>query len=767
MRTPNYSRYAAQGIISSMLILIGSLMTSQAVRAAELIQNGTFDGGMTGWKVAPKLNGWDPCSSSTTPSLSPTIFGYSGVLFYQDLNVANVSLRSLDLTVGIKKLYASEVSSFAVYLDYATSSLQIKRIMALCPANASLPDSIYTNINISVAIPGDATKLVRLLIGVLDGNNGFNLNEVSLTAAGLVPGPLPTIGSVSPSRGGYYSATESGLITIRGSNLGTTGQVFLAESPMEIVPASSAPWPSAQIVSWNPTQVVARVVEPMSSGKVYLLSGGVESQGDFYFTISSPSFSLTAVEAERTVLRGQTLTALFRLDLLNGFHTDGGVSCMVVAPVFGPPPSTPLFDSGGFSFELDTSALTNGDYVGMAQSLEGSSYARWAPFALKVRSITNIAFTVGYPPTSITSLAVPNQGEFTYDFNYNLIDNTGASFGTGGATPPVTIVSDNPAAVMVINGGFGPRLFAVGEGTAHLLFSTPNGYSRTLSVTVTLPISPRFTSASVFPYISDNSGLSTNTIVWQATEDLTWVGYEGMVPFPLDKIERDWVNHGATWTFGVPEGAAPGTYLFDAQLGDSLTKSFVALTVTNAPSKGQIAGSIFTVASTGFFMHETMGNLEFYDATTGVIVRTNQVQNYNSDSYLASYLTPGAYRLRWVPMFSAMSPQWYPQAASFAQAATIQVLAGTTVSNINFYQRPKIVPPSEFNLPAPRNNGSELSFPMLTTYGVTYILEYKDGLGDAPWLPAQSLFGNGSRLAISDPAPSPVRRFYRLRMQAP
>jgi hypothetical protein len=37
------------------------------------------------------------------------------------------------------------------------------------------------------------------------------------------------------------------------------------------------PIPSAQIVSWTSTQVVARVVEPMSSGKVYLLAENVES----------------------------------------------------------------------------------------------------------------------------------------------------------------------------------------------------------------------------------------------------------------------------------------------------------------------------------------------------------------------------------------------------------------------------------------------------------------------------------------------------------
>ena len=750
-----------------LLVLAASLAWTQPVRGVELIENGSFATGMTGWKVAPKLAGWNPyATNDASVSLSPSDYSYAGILFYQDLNVTNASLASVALTVGLEKNYGSSGNSVAVYLDYATTNLQVKRLMVLNPENASFPDSVYTNLSANISLPAEASKVVRLLVSILDRNSSFNLNLASLSASGLSAAPLPTLTLVFPSTGAYYSTTNSGLITLRGSNLGTTGQVFVGTAPMEVVPFNgTAPLITAQIISWNNTQVVARVVEPMSSGQVFLLSGGVESQGDCYFTITSPLFTFSAVYPESTVLRGQTITAPFRVDLLNGFQSASGLSAMLVSPVYAPPAITPLFRSGGYSFDFDTADLTNGDYIGLAQTLEDNSYARWAPFMLKVRSITNINFTAGYPPAAISSVVVTSQKEFTYDFSYQLVDNLGATFTSSGPAP-VTITSDNPSVVMVANGNFGPRLFALTGGAANLLFSTPNGYSKTLPVTVSLPEAPKFTIVpGASPIAADNSGLSTNTTYWQATEDPTEVGYEGTASFSSDGIYYDYVNHAVTWTFGVPEATPPGTYLLHAAL-DNVTESYATITVVNAASKGQIAGSILTVDSGGFFMHETMGNIEIYNASTGTIVRTNSVGNFNSDTYLASYVTPGSYRVRWVPMGSG-TPQWYPQATNFAGAATIQVLAGQTVTNINFYQRPAPTPPSNLSLPAPVANGTERKFHLPTVFGVLYVLEYKDNLNDTVWKTAQSLDGNGSTLVIADPAPTAPRRYYRIRMQTP
>lgn len=758
--------------LAALTALAVGLLGLQKVQAVELLQNGSFTLGMAGWKTAPKSGDWSPLSDGAVVLYPPT-GGYWGPVLYQNLNVSNVGGKTLTLAARLVSVYPCTGRTVAVYLDYATASSQTKRILALNPDDAQFSLG-YTMVSTNITMPGEAVKLVRLVVGTLDSSQ-FAANLFSLTGSGVSSGALPTLAGITPCAGPYYSATNSGLVTLRGSNFGAvTGQVLTATAPLDAVGLPGyVSIPSAQIVSWTSTQVVARVVEPMASGKVYLLAENVESQGEFSFTVTSPTFTVSAVDREVTALQGQTVTALFRVDTLNGFQTANGMTFMTTMPVFASFMSTPLFGSGGFSLDLDTASLTAGDYPGVVQSMEDYSYARFTPYTLKVRLITNIAFTVGYPAVSITSLTLTNQNEFTYEFSYQMTDNTGAPFNVsaGGAAPPtLNVTSDNPAVVKVFTGSFGPRFFAAAGGTANLVFTTADGYAKSLPVTVSLPGAQVFTSGSIAPASADNSGASTNGIFWQATEDMNWIGYEGMASFSLDGIVRDYVNHSATWTFGVPTATPPGTYLLYAQIGSDAapTKSFVMLNVVNAADKGQVAGSILTVDAGGsFMMQETMGNLELYDSSTGAGVSTNFIQNFNSTAYLASYLEPGSYRLRWVPMFTTLAPQWYPQAATFAQAAPIQVQAGQTVSNINFYVRPVPVPPVNISLPTPTVNGTELSFNTPTVAGVVYCLEYKDSLADPQWKPALTITGTGGTLVLADPAAAASQRFYRLRMQAP
>jgi major membrane immunogen (membrane-anchored lipoprotein) len=759
--------------LTALAALVAGLLSKDVSGATELIQNGSFSAGMAGWKVAPSLAGWNPCSGSTV-ALYPPAYGYSGLVLYQNLNVPSVSGQTLTLSLGLQMVMGTSGKTIAVYLDYATASSQVKRSLVLNPDDSVFPTG-FTNVSTTVTLPAEAAKLVRLVVAKMDMGQ-FNANLISLTSTGLTPGPVPVLASICPSAGGYYSATNSGMTTIRGSNFGTTtGQVWIATAPVEAAGLPGvAPIPTAQIASWNNTQIVARVVEPMASGKVYVLAGNVESQGECSFAVTSPTFTVSPLAPEITVVRGQKVTALFRVDFLNGFQTANGVSFMMTMPVYTPSSSLPLFRSGGCSFDIDTTSLANGVYLGTAQSMEDHSYARFTPFTLKVRSITNIVFSVGYPATPITSLTVTSQNEFSYNFSYALVDDTGATLTTSPEGPSasrlVTAVSDNPAVVQTIAGNFGPRYFAVGGGSANLVFTTANGYTKSLPVTANLPSAPRFIAAAISPSQADNSGLSTNSVYWQATEDVTWIGYEGMASFSFDQITHDYNNHSATWVFGVPAGTPPGTYVLDAELGNDSTmpRSYVFFDVSNTPSRGQIAGAILTVDSgSSFMMQETLGNLELYDATSGAGRSTNFIQNFNSSSYLASYLQPGSYKARWVPMNTAAAPQWYPQAPSFALATALPVQAGQTLSNVNFYVRP--VPAAQTNLclPAPVFNGSELVFSAPTIAGVTYILEYKDSLADSQWKAAQTITGTGNSIVLADAASGGPSRFYRLRMQTP
>jgi len=741
----------------------------------ELLRNGSFAGGMDGWKVNPALPGWNPWFSGEV-ALHPPSYSFNGMLFYQNLNVAGVSGKTLTVSLSLQNAYALAGNAIAVDLDYATAGGQIKRLEVLNPDNASVP-MVYSNVTADFTLPAEASKVVRLSI-VKKNNGQFSTTNVSLAGVGLTAGNVPVITSTSTACGYYHSSTNSGLLTITGHDFGAAaGQVLIGTAPAGAV-GRSVISPAAQVVSWSVTQAVVSVVEPMRSGSIYLMADSVESDGDLSFGVLSPNFTVDMVNPDITVVRGETASVLLHVAFLNGFQTAGGVSFMLTDPQCTWRASQPLFRSGGYSLDLDTSTLTNGVYSGVAQSLS-ETYARFTPFTLHVVGITNINFysSSGSP---ITSLLVTNQNEFTYTIDYQLVDSTGQPYvsATVGPPqlPPVTVTSDNPGVVMTVAGNFGPRFFAVNDGSANLTFATPDGFSKSLPVTVGITMSPRFLVGSISPGVADNSGLSTNTIYWQGTIYPSWRSYEGNSSFSFDGVVPNPDNHSTSWTFGVPAGTPPGTYLFNSSFDgySSSANRFVTLTVANVSSRGQIAGQILVVDSGGsYMMQEINGNLELYNDATGAGVVTNNISNFNTSAYNIGYIQPGSYRVRFVPMYSLSGPQWYPNATSFAQAATVTVSAGQTATNINFYLAPIPTPPPNFLLPWPAAHrpgvpGSDWDFGLGTTVsGVTYYLEYKDSLGDAQWTIAQTITGDGGPGILADKAASSPQRFYRLRMVAP
>ena len=761
------------------LFCLGSLLVlALRLPAAELLRNGSFAGGLNAWKINPALSDWSPWQSGAV-SLHPPGYGFTGIVLYQNLNVPSVAGKTLTVTASLQKAYAPSGRTVAVYVDYATAAGQIKRLTVLNPDNAWF-QSDYTNMTADFTLPAEAAKLVRLSLAKLISGD-FSTTNVSLSGSGLTAGNVPAITSISTAAGPYYSTTNSGLLTLWGHDFGAaTGQVFIGTSPAGAV-GQSIGAPAAQVVSWNNTQAVVSVVEPMCSGGIYLLADSVESDGDFSFTLLSPNFTVDVVNPNITVVRGQTATVLLKVVFLNGFQTAGGVSFMMTTPSYAPPSSPPLFRSGGYSIDLDTTSLTNGTYAGMVQSLS-ETYARFTPFTLNVTSITNINFYTnsGLSNVTISSFVVTNQNEFTYNFSYQLLDNTGQPYGAsaaGSPSPsPVTVTSDNPAVVSVATGNFGPRYFAASDGLAHLTFATPDGCSNSLAVTVSLGTGPRFTVGSILPTIADNSGLSTNTIYWQGTADPTWIGYEGSAGFSFDNRVGDYDMHSVTWTFGVPAGTPPGNYLLYSTIGDGslVPKSVVTLTVVNDATRGQVAGAIEVIDASGNpMMQEINGNLEIYDAGTGLGAVTNMIANFNTSTYSVGYLRPGSYRIRFVPMNTSMAPQWYPNATNFAQAATVSVAAGQTATNVNFYLAPVCAPPASLLLPGPVVHHADVpcgdwDFCLPSTVsGVVYFLEFKDSLDDPAWTIAQTITGDGGPRTLVDHASSSAHRFYRLRMVVP
>ena len=182
----------------ALAVLAAGLLFQGLCGATELIQNGSFSAGIAGWKVPPSLEGWNPYASGTV-ALYPPSYGYSGLVLYQNLNVTNVSGKTLTLSLGLQEVMGGSGKSLGVYLDYVTASSQVKRTLVLSPDDAVLPMS-FTNVTAAVTLPAEAVKLVRLVVAKLDFGQ-FNANLISLTGTGLTPGAVPALTSISPSAG--------------------------------------------------------------------------------------------------------------------------------------------------------------------------------------------------------------------------------------------------------------------------------------------------------------------------------------------------------------------------------------------------------------------------------------------------------------------------------------------------------------------------------------------------------------------------------------
>ncbi len=744
---------------------------SDRLGATELLTNGGFASGLAGWKLSSRLGAWNPLQNpgSVTPvSLHPdgslALSGFTGVILYQNLNVTGVAGRTVTLSLSLQKMSAPSGQTVAFYLDCLTTNGAVTRLLATSPDNDLVPMGAPTNLTATVALPANVARLVRLAIAKQNYGE-FNVGGLSLAADGVTVAAAPVITSVQPPSGPYH-----GSVTIRGQGFGATAGtvllgVDLADDPAGTPPPGSTP----QITSWSDTAVVIQPVEPNRSGRLVLLTGGVENQGDAGFTVTSPNFTVDVPTPEISALRGQKVALLLRVNFLNGFQSANGVDFMMhTPPGAGQSLTPPLKRSGGSVIQIDTGALTPGVYPCMVQSLEDQSYARFANARLTVKTVTNIVFTTaGYPPSPITTLTVTNQNQFYVSFS--VVQNDGTTYGSTqfgpGPLPPVTVVSSDPNVVLVAQDNMGfNTYYAVGPGAANLTVTSVDGFSATLPVTVNLPAFPRITSAASIPGMVDNSGASTNLLFWQGSGGaISWIGYQGSAGFSFDSIVRDPDAQTANWPVAVPAGTMPGTYLFYATIGDQYSgvQRPLLMNVQNAANRGQITGRFFAITAMPYM--EASGVMEVYQAN-GALVSTNRI--WSSDGrYTVPFLAPGDYQLHFVPDMT-LAAQWYANAAAVTNASVLSVAAGQTVSNVNFVLVDAPVPPMNLALPMPVAQAGGPSLPVATMPGVEYALEFADALG-GPWKTVCQISGDGGVRTLNDPAPGSAARFYRVRMFVP
>jgi hypothetical protein len=737
------------------------LAATMATSAEEVISNGNFSSGLAHWRMHPSLASWNPLSEGAV-LLHPPSWSYQGTVVYQNLNVTVEGGASAVLSVRLKKYYAPTGKSLSFELDYITTSGQANRIGLLSPDNDGIDD--WGTQTATVSLPADASKVVRLVVNK-QGYGEFLMDDVSLSIAGTAR-PVPVITSAGPLFG-PLSATNR--LTLRGTDLGTTGQVIIGGWPADLAGYHFGA-PTAQIESWSSTEIVARVAEPLRSGGIYVVTDGVEANGDFDYTITSPTFTVDPVVREITAVRGQAAELLLYVNFLNGFTSENGVNFMIMDPPdLGESSDQPLKSTGGFRFALNTSSLATGTHRCMAQSMEDKSYARFIPFSVKVVTISAINFFEyddNYERVTITSKTVTKQGE-VYIYS-EALDNEGKVLGENQSGPPgaspIVAVSSDPSKLMVFNDKFGQRFFAQASGNVTLTFSAPGGFTRELPVTIDLPSAPFVDTAVHTMAAADNSGLTTNVFSMHATEPIGWIGYEGFINANMDTITRDSATSSASWPFQIVAGTQPGDYLFYAEAGGA--KRYAVLTVVNTPSRGQITGELRTLGDDSMGGQDLFGTLECYDAAQS-LVSTNRIEAYGSTAYLASYIAPGTYRVRFVPDGQNRPPVWHPGSLNFAGAAPVTVAAGATVSNINFYIPLQNAAPTNYNLTKPSFETGNVTMKCETLAGVTYHLEATESLENPNWVTVFSLTGDGGTRTLADAAPPARGRFYRIRFTTP
>jgi hypothetical protein len=173
----------------------------------EVVQNGSFESGLTGWTVARDVSAWPVLQSdgaNSYVSLHPSM-GFRGPLLWQSLNVTGISGATVKVSMGLTWMYDSMTcgQSIAVYLDYVTTAGETRSLKVINPKDCEI--SYYGNpVLADVTLPGDAAKLTKVCIARVDQwGQAFGDNVSVLVPDTATVGSVPRITSISSTSGAY------------------------------------------------------------------------------------------------------------------------------------------------------------------------------------------------------------------------------------------------------------------------------------------------------------------------------------------------------------------------------------------------------------------------------------------------------------------------------------------------------------------------------------------------------------------------------------
>jgi hypothetical protein len=676
------------------ILLAGCILNGLAAMAGatDLIVNDGFTGGLGQWTVNPRLPvtaSWPWSAAAGAVNLHPPTEGFTGTVVYQNVNIANIGGKSVHFQMKLTRSFAPDGSTVAVYLTYVDTDNVTHREKILNPVNSTvpmdpnLPGAIFQT---DYLFPANARKIVKLEIAK-ENYGDFTVDDISLTTNDSVTvGALPIIAGLS-SASGPYGAT----LTVSGSGFGgAPGSVAIGGSSHGV-----------GITSWSNTSIGVSIQEPARSGAVTVVADFVESNIDKAFTVTSPHFTVDAVNPTVKVVKGQTAEITVKTNFYNGFATTGGITFIVPeissGVTFAP---VPLQHSGGVLLRIDTSGLAPGVYPAHVQSIEGTSYARFAPFTLTIVTIADVTFfnTTPTEKTAITSKTISYQGQFGTNMSskpseshvsYEVTDSTGARL----ENDAIALRSSNPAVIGAYPRYWGYDLYALANGSADLIPVGPDGADITaekLPVTVAVPpADDQFTSVTLFPQPVSNKGTQDITFQAASTGYISGIGMDmsGMMNFQTSFLD----NYNYTDCDGFYQSACRtvqsifqmtntpsdlGTAVVYASSGTS--KVALPLTTVNDGSYSGLRCALKPLDGS-VPPHMEMFDLEFYRSGDTDPYFTKNIWSMGAGTgkmIAIGGIEPGAYKVKFVPAMPAIQPQFYPNATDVADALLVDFNAG-------------------------------------------------------------------------------------------